>query len=591
MVGLDEEEEELRRAEAENRIRNLVWTVSGDYGMRVQPDVDLFLRSRERGLYRAVCEGAFFRYYDQRAFSLYLMKKLYFEADERMLERIVHLCMDAAVFRTLIRERRGVEALRRRAAEEFLEREFAANTSTPLGRLFLSYYGRLTGGSAAADAVTAEMLAVLDCLSQEIPAGERVSARPVIEAVDLLYNRLVDPGFVRRHGDLEHVLGVTLEELAESDFDWQDFLAEEAEETATSEPPPAAEPPGAGGERRAGSSAPIRLDEKARARAYSYMELNYGRSYMKPLEQKRLNHALCRGTHDGCSLYFTDGILHNMVRRNYQFEYVRRQEEFNRTTYRRSRQMANRNIHILSDMLRQALIRRTEEEYVRSETGRILPRELWRTKYTGERRIFERRVPAESAEFVVDILMDASGSQRDRRGEVAVQSFILSEALSIVGIPHRVQSFCTCWDYTILQRFREYDDPREKNQRIFEYSTSANNRDGLAVRAAAQGLLQRPEENKILIILSDGRPNDRIVNRTVSRAPALYTREFAVRDTAEEIRRVRGAGVAVLGVFAGEETDLDAEKKIFGRDFAYIRDIRNFSPTVGRYLRRQLDLA
>ncbi|MCD8329843.1 MAG: hypothetical protein LUC27_04025, partial [Lachnospiraceae bacterium] len=84
--------------------------------------------------------------------------------------------------------------------------------------------------------------------------------------------------------------------------------------------------------------------------------------------------------------------------------------------------------------------------------------------------------------------------------------------------------------------------------------------------------------------------NDRIVNRTVSRAPALYTGEFAVRDTAEEIRRVRGAGVAVLGVFAGEEADLEAEKKIFGRDFAYIRDIRHFSPTVGRYLRRQLDL-
>ncbi len=587
---MDSEAEELRRAEAEHRIRNLVWTVSGDYGMQAQPDVELFLRSRERGLYRAVCEGAFFRYYDRREFSLYLMKKLYFEADERMLERIVHLCMDAAVFRTVIRERPGVEALRRQAAEEFLEKEFAANTSTPLGRLFLCYYGRITGGSAGADAVTTEMFAVLSELEREIPAGARVSARPVIETVDCIYNRLVDPGFLRRHGDLEHVLGVTLEELAESEFDWQDFLAEEAEERPVTEPPGAADSPGKAGERRAGPGAPIQLDEKTRARAYSYMELNYGRSYMKPLEQKRLNHALCRGTHDGCSLYFTDGILHNMVRRNYQSEYVRHQAEFNQTTWRRNRQMANRNIHILSEMLRQALIRRTEEEYVRSETGSILPRELWRTKYTGERRIFTRRVPAESADFVVDILMDASGSQRDRRGEVAVQSFILCEALSIVGIPHRVQSFCTCWDYTILQRFREYDDPREKNRSVFEYSTSANNRDGLAVRATAYTLLQRPEENKILIILSDGRPNDRIVNRTVSRAPALYTGEFAVRDTAEEIRRVRGAGVAVLGVFAGEEADLEAEKKIFGRDFAYIRDIRHFSPTVGRYLRRQLDL-
>ena len=48
-------------------------------------------------------------------------------------------------------------------------------------------------------------------------------------------------------------------------------------------------------------------------------------------------------------------------------------------------------------------------------------------------------------------------------------------------------------------------------------------------------------------------------------------------------------GVYVLGVFAGREKDLAAEKKIFGRDFAYIRDIQNFSRVTGRYLRRLLE--
>jgi hypothetical protein len=42
-------------------------------------------------------------------------------------------------------------------------------------------------------------------------------------------------------------------------------------------------------------------------------------------------------------------------------------------------------------------------------------------------------------------------------------------------------------------------------------------------------------------------------------------------------------------VFAGEEKDLAAEKKIFGKDFAYIRDISGFSGIVGRYLLRQLE--
>ena len=63
-----------------------------------------------------------------------------------------------------------------------------------------------------------------------------------------------------------------------------------------------------------------------------------------------------------------------------------------------------------------------------------------------------------------------------------------------------------------------------------------------------------------------------------------------MNDTAGEVRRLRNAGVSVLGVFAGEEKDQPTEKKIFGKDFAYIRDITDFSRIVGRYLTKQLEL-
>ena len=148
------------------------------------------------------------------------------------------------------------------------------------------------------------------------------------------------------------------------------------------------------------------------------------------------------------------------------------------------------------------------------------------------------------------ILMDASGSQRDRQGQVALQAYIISEALSCNQVPHRIMSFCSFWDYTVLQRFREYDAPRSENRKILDYTTSANNRDGLAIRAAGDGLLARPEEGKILIVLSDGRPNDIIVNRPNSHNPQPYYGEYAVKDTAYEIRKLRSQGVYVLGVFA-----------------------------------------
>ena len=65
---------------------------------------------------------------------------------------------------------------------------------------------------------------------------------------------------------------------------------------------------------------------------------------------------------------------------------------------------------------------------------------------------------------------------------------------------------------------------------------------------------------------------------------------YNVSEVAARIRRLRNAGVSVLGVFAGEEKDLATEKKIFGKDFAYIRDITDFSRIVGRYLTKQLEL-
>ncbi len=590
-LSIQDNERELYRAESENRLRNLMWTVCEDYHMPLQPDVEFFLRSPHQGLYRAVYEGGFFRLFDRKELSLYLMKKMYFGAGERELGHLVRLCMDAAVWKRLDQERPGIKGMRRKAAEEILEEEFSRYSSTPWGRFILAYYGRETGGNVVINRETEELFAQLDSLS--VWQGEEMqSAYAVVAVIDSLYNRLVDKGFESRYGGLEKVLAVTLEELEEAEFNWQDFLDEELLQSQENMASPM-DAEAKTGQRRdySGQERVVHIDEKARAKAYSYMELNYGRSYLRPLDQKRINFQLCRGVHRDCSLFFTEGILANPVRRNYQSEYVRRQHEQNGFVYRRRRTMANRNIDQLSEMLRQALIRRSEEESIRSDAGKILPRELWRVSRTAENRLFEKIQKRNHMDFVVDILMDGSASQRERRGEVAVQAFIISEALSLVGIPHRVQSFCTCWDYTILQRFREYDDPREKNRRIFEYSTSANNRDGLAIRATTYGLLNRPEENRILIILSDARPNDRIVNRTVSRAPISYTGDFAVHDTAEEVRRARNAGVAVLGVFAGREEDLEAGKKIFGRDFAYIRSIHHFAPVVGRYLRRQLDLS
>ena len=65
------EQLEEHRLEISNRIRNLFWTVSGDYDMEFEPDTEKYVYSKQTVLYEAVKQGAFARYFDQKKLGLY----------------------------------------------------------------------------------------------------------------------------------------------------------------------------------------------------------------------------------------------------------------------------------------------------------------------------------------------------------------------------------------------------------------------------------------------------------------------------------------------------------------------------------------
>lgn len=582
------------RFELENRIQNLLWTVSGDYGLKKRPDVSLFLRSEAIALYDGIKQGAFARYFDKECMGMYLVKKVFLQADEGALTVLSQLCIEEAIGQRICRERPGVKSMQRQAFEDILEQEFEEMPlpGDYLGRLKIAVLRHRLEGNAFY--VEKKLQAWLNLV---LSAGEVKNTMELIEVIDRLYNSLVDTSFERLHGTLEKVLSVTMEEL--SDYSWEDFLTEELYEEALESYVEQLTNQVTGLEDQAVTE---EMEENRRKKhkltvlspellekAYTYVELNYGKTYLSKAEEKRMNELMCRGIHSDCSLYFTEGILKAPVKRNYQLEYAKRLKNKNIWLYHDKHRIVKHNIAALTDILKKSIALRTEPETVLSDRGRILPARLWRIGRSSETRVFQRELKADAADFVVDVLIDASGSQMGRQGEVAIQAYIISEALSNVEIPHRVMSFCTFWDYTILHRLREYDAPRSANEDIFNYVTSSNNRDGLAIKTAGYGLLQREEEKKILIVLSDGRPYDVIVNRPNAKNPKPYQGKTAVLDTATEVRRLRNLDVSVLGVFAGEEKDLSTEKKIFGKDFAYIRDIRNFSKIVGRYLKKQLE--
>ena len=632
--------------ELENRIRNLLWTISGDYTQQMKPDVSLFLRSKDIALYDGIKQGALAKFFDKDFLGMYLVKKIFMGADEAALTFVSQLCIEEAIGERICEQRPGIWEMQRKACEDILDQEYETMPSAAdkLGYLRVNLLRRridrventslkkknpqddsrgeeksadsvknanvsngIIAGNADASNKTITKITknkqkdkkykgiyhYIDMISS---ASEIADTMSLIRIIDTVCNEVADPDFSKK-ATLEQVLAVTMEDLTE--FDWHDYLSEEMYEDALESYMEQLTSNVAGmenadvtremEEERQSKQKITVLPPEALEKAHTYVELNFGRTYLNEMEEKRMNQLMCRDIHSDCSLYFTEGILKSPVKRNYQYEYAKRLKNKNIWLYHDKHRIVKRNIALLTEMLKKSLVIKSENQEILSDRGMIVPSRLWRLGRSSDAQVFRRELKGDSSDFVVDVLIDASGSQMSRQGEVALQAYIISEALSNAELPHRVMSYCTFWDYTILHRFREYDDPRSANENIFNYVTSSNNRDGLAIRAAGYGLLNREEEKKILIILSDGRPYDVIVNRPNAKNPAPYHGKYAITDTAAQIRKLRSQGVSVLGVFAGEEKDLATEKKIFGKDFAYIRNITGFSKIVGRYLTKQLE--
>ena len=601
--------------ELENRIRNLLWTISGDYTQQMKPDVSLFLRSKDIALYDGIKQGALAKFFDKDFLGMYLVKKIFMGADEAALTFVSQLCIEEAIGERICEQRPGIWEMQRKACEDILDQEYETMPSAAdkLGYLRVNLLRRridqgkdvlckkkntgkfITKETKYGDKDTKNK-GIYHYINLISGASEICDTMSLIRIIDTVYNEVADPDFSQK-ATLEQVLAVTMEDLTE--FDWHDYLSEEMYEDALESYMEQLTSNVAGmentevtremeEERQSRQKVTI-LPPEALEKAHTYVELNFGKTYLNEIEEKRMNQLMCRDIHSDCSLYFTEGILKNPVKRNYQYEYAKRLKNKNIWLYHDKHRIVKRNIALLTEMLKKSLVIKSESQEILSDRGTIVPSRLWRLGRSSEAQVFRRELKGDASDFVVDVLIDASGSQMSRQGEVALQAYIISEALSNAELPHRVMSYCTFWDYTILHRFREYDDPRSANENIFNYVTSSNNRDGLAIRAAGYGLLQREEEKKILIILSDGRPYDVIVNRPNAKNPAPYHGKYAITDTAAQIRKLRSQGVSVLGVFAGEEKDLATEKKIFGKDFAYIRNITGFSKIVGRYLTKQLE--
>ena len=579
--------------EFENRVNNLAWTISGMY----DEDIDSSEKdysSKDVSLYFAIIAGARRKYLDWNIIKKYIMSRIKKSYNKDILYTLIELILNSVVEDKVISERPGVAEIRSKAYSDVLANYNKIHKEDILQTLRYTFILQAMDKHPAVDGLTRRIIKdikSIDCNSDLMDILKRID-EIYLTYFEFIINSQIEAGKMSE----ENIKNVNVDFDTFSDFMYEELYMDEESEIIENEINNISnsmllESIGEMGDVNLEKSQNrvIYVDEEMAQKIYSKVEYYYGKTFLSENEIKKIESKHCRNTHEGCRIHFTDGVLRSECNNAFQLKYVTRQKENNIYKYRDNIQLHKRSINKLKESISRILIEESATDRVYSDGGTICANRAWRIGRSNNNKVFYKDIQNEKGKYVIDILLDASGSQSRNQFNVAIQAYIIAAALTSIGIPNRVMGYLSFLDYTVLKRYRDYDDNINTCENIFEYFAAGNNRDGLAIKATCDALLEREEENKILIVLSDGKPNDVKIGRDRSRSlrgEASYKGIIGVKDTALEVRKARKQGILVLGVFTGKERDLDAEKIIYGKDFIYTRDIERFSDIVAMYLKK-----
>lgn len=319
---------------------------------------------------------------------------------------------------------------------------------------------------------------------------------------------------------------------------------------------------------------------------YDALEKHYGIEKIKRHTANKIASKIATDIHNDIKIYFPSGEFKN---KNSYFAKEENNNYLENLKFYEDNKIQNqRAIRELSSTIKNSLLRESEDEIAKSNEGKIIASEIWKSKELSDYKIFNKINHKDSNEIFVDILLDSSASQNKRKEIVATESYIIAESLTSLNIKTRIFSYNNFYNYLVIKKYRDYNDLQIKNMNIFKYSPSGSNRDGLAIKFMRYLISKNYDARRFLIILTDGLPFDEIDIGIVgtSKIPGEnYKDDEAVMDTSKEVLLTRLMGINTFGVFTGEESESLNIKKIYGNDYAYITDIARFHKVVGIFLK------
>lgn len=562
------------------RAVNIIWNASADYSL--QPEVQAYNESGKADLYWNYIIGAVHKYYDysllQSFFSILKEDKSY-----AFFENLTWIGLENCTYKKGKDERPALESLRLSYSERVLMSGDSASSIDILDKIRKAHFQRALGidpkitgpelnllndlefdKSISTEQIILKMNEIFKVYFEFIPSHHENVLQKLVKNRKMIHfggNKKLhyySSPFQKRFdiGSAELSGGINLEENKEKrnkiTFHYLKFI------------------------------------EQRDSNQREYIQNYFGTSILPEPRTKALEQLLCSGNHEKCHLHFTRGEFDDNEDAVYQKNVALKQREKNKKHYKENFARNSNSISKLTNRIRNTMLVNLESS-TKSKAGKLVSGKIWRNIYLHDDKVFIKSLQEDIGNLTVDIMLDASASQIYRQETIAAQGYIIAESLTRCKIPVKVYSFCNLRDYTVINLFRDYGEVN-KNDNIFNYNFTGYNRDGLAIRTALNMMKDSPCENKILIVLSDGKPNDTQSISASGFNPLHndYTGTLGVNDTALEVRKGRQHGISILGIFTGLEEDVPNAKRIYGRNFVSINSPERFADMVGVLIQNEI---
>lgn len=192
----------------------------------------------------------------------------------------------------------------------------------------------------------------------------------------------------------------------------------------------------------------------------------------------------------------------------------------------------------------------------------------------------KRKIPDDVPDMAICILVDVSASMAGRKLDYSTEAAILMERFAnAMNIPIMIAAHnVTIKDRVNLHIYTDFVSTAPDNDRyaLAGISARGRNRDGYPLRVCCELLAKRPEEVKLMVVLSDGAPND---------GPG-YKGAAAREDIKGIVREFRRKGLLIFG--AAIDKDREVIESIYGDHFLSIDNLASMPKTMIRIIKHHM---